>query len=311
MRIRFWGVRGSYPVPGPATNRYGGNTVCVQVTPGNGSTLILDAGTGIRRLGKEMMSGPFGRGEGICHLLISHTHWDHIQGLPFFAPLYVAGNRIVLYARQRDVHLRTLFASQTEAPYFPVSLEEAAAQVSYAELLEGTCFEAGGVHVCCARLNHPNIAIGYRLDADGAAVAYVADTAHFDHVLLENDFIGTRPTVPPPEPAASELRRIREGVVELCRGCELVIYDTMFRPEEHAVRPHWGHSTGEYALEVVEEAGAKGLVLFHHSPERSDDELDADLAALRRRARISVLAAAEGMELEVGGGSTRLLGSAS
>jgi phosphoribosyl 1,2-cyclic phosphodiesterase len=150
MRIKFWGVRGSYPVPGLSTNRYGGNTSCVQVKPRSGEQIVLDAGTGIRKLGKEMMAGPFGQGRGTCHLLISHTHWDHIQGLPFFAPLYVGGNSVILYARQRDIHLRTLFGSQTEAPYFPVSLEEAAAQVSYAELLEGSRFEIGTTRVRCA-----------------------------------------------------------------------------------------------------------------------------------------------------------------
>jgi phosphoribosyl 1,2-cyclic phosphodiesterase len=299
MRVRFWGVRGSYPVPGPKTNRYGGNTACVQILPDSGAVLIIDAGTGIRRLGKELAGSTLRRDGGACHLLISHTHWDHIQGLPFFAPLYLAGKQVNIYARQRDVHLRTIFCSQTEDPYFPVSLDEVAAQVTYTGLIEGTSFEVGDVGVHCARLNHPHVALGYRLDVDGASVAYVSDTAPFDSVLLEDEFISKRPDInaPPPKSDAAKLEAMRRDVVDLCRDCDLVIYDTMFRMREYLARPHWGHSSPEHAIEVAEEAGASCLVLFHHSPDRSDDDLDHDLELARSRARTRVLAAAEGTEL--------------
>ncbi len=311
MRVRFWGVRGSYPVPGPATNRFGGNTSCVQVTPQSGAVLIIDAGTGIRRLGKELMSGPFRQGRGNCHLLISHTHWDHIQGLPFFAPLYVAGNQVNIYARQRDVHLKTIFCSQTEDPYFPVSLDEVAAQVTYTDLADGARFAAGGVQVRCARLNHPFIAIGYRIDVDGSSLAYVSDTAPFSSIVLEHQFIAARPdlSTPPQESDAAKLAAMRAGVIDLCRGCDVVIYDTMFRMEEYLTRPHWGHSSPEHALEVVREAGAKCLVLFHHAPERSDAEVERELERARQAAGdIQVLAAAEGMELRLLGGKLEVGG---
>ena len=123
MKVRFWGVRGSIPVPGPSTNRYGGNTSCVEVRPRGADPFVIDAGTGIRRLGKHLMEGRFGEGAGTAHILISHTHWDHIQGMPFFSPLYRAGNKMHVFARQRgDTHLQAVFASQTEDPYFPVPL---------------------------------------------------------------------------------------------------------------------------------------------------------------------------------------------
>jgi phosphoribosyl 1,2-cyclic phosphodiesterase len=303
MRVRFWGVRGSYPVPGPSTNRYGGNTSCVQVVPQNGSLLIIDAGTGIRRLGKELMTGAFGKGQGTCHLLISHTHWDHIQGLPFFAPLYVSGNQINIYARQREVHLKTIFCSQTEDPYFPVSLEEVAAQVTYTDLADGARFASGGVQVRCARLNHPFIAIGYRIDADGSSVAYVADTAPFSDVLLEHEYIAARPdlSTPPQQSDAAKLAVMRTDLVDLCRDCDMVIYDTMFRMQEYLARPHWGHSSPEHALEICREAGARCLTLFHHAPERADADVDQDLESTRRLAGdLKVLAAAEGMEVKLG-----------
>ena len=305
MRIRFWGVRGSFPVPGPTTNRYGGNTPCVQVCPNDGTILIIDAGTGIRKLGQELMAGPCGQGQGTVHLLISHTHWDHIQGIPFFAPLYVKGNRINIYARQRDVHLRTVFASQNEDPYFPVGLDEVAAEVSYTALVEGQVFTAGGAQVRCARLNHPFIAIGYRVDADGGSLAYVSDTAPFDRILFGHEFMATRPDLdaPPPAGDAEKLHAMRQDVVELCRDADLVIFDTMFRMPEYLARPHWGHSSPEHALELAAEAGARSLALFHHAPDRDDDEVDGDLEAARAAAgACTVLAAREGLVLQIGDG---------
>jgi phosphoribosyl 1,2-cyclic phosphodiesterase len=270
--------------------------------------MILDAGTGIRRLGKELMSGPSGKGEGDVHLLISHTHWDHIQGIPFFAPLYVRGNRINIYARQRDVHLKTIFSSQTEDPYFPVSLEEVAAEVTYNALMEGEEFRIGDARVRCARLNHPFIAIGYRIEDDQGALAYVSDTAPFDRIVFEHEFIAGRPdiSVPPPEPDAAKLRHMRQAVVDLCRGCDLVIYDTMFRMEEYLARPHWGHSCPEQAVEIVEDAAAGALMLFHHAPSRSDDQVDEDLQRVAACTSIPVMAAAEGLHLDIASGIRRV-----
>jgi len=301
MKVRFWGVRGSYPVPGVATNRYGGNTSCVEVCPMDGTTLIIDAGTGLRKLGQDLMSGPLGRGEGICHLLISHTHWDHIQGLPFFAPLYVKGNRINIYGRQRSVHLKDIFCSQTEAPYFTVNLDEVAADISYHELQGGTDFTVEGSRVRCARLNHPSIALGYRVEAPTGTVAYISDTAPFDRILFQNDFIAELPSDLPTGAEKESLEQIRQGVVDLCRGCDLVIFDTMFRPQEYLSRPHWGHSTAEQALELVEEAGARALVLFHYSPDHDDAHLDSVVAEVQQQASVEVIACTEGMEISISG----------
>src|SRR5262249_36905883 len=226
MRVRFWGVRGSLPSPGVHTNRYGGNTSCVEVRIGDqGPRIIIDAGTGIRKLGKDMANAEFGQGQGAAHLLISHTHWDHIQGLPFFSPLYHKGNRIFVYARQRDdTHLRAVFQSQTEDPYFPVPFDSVQADVALRELIEGARFEIGPVKVSCTRLNHPWIAMAYRLDYEGHSLAYVTDTAPFRDILFEHEFIQS-----PPEPGAPmrpddarKLKVMRDGVVKLCEGADLV-----------------------------------------------------------------------------------------
>ena len=297
MKVRFWGVRGSYPVPGATTNRYGGNTSCVQVCPGDGTIIIIDAGTGIRKLGQQLMHGALGQGQGVCHLLISHTHWDHIQGLPFFAPLYEAGNQINIYGRQRKIHLKTIFSSQTDEPYFPVSLEEVAAEVNYVELIEGACFDVGNTGVRCTLLNHPGLAIGYRLEAGGRAVAYVSDTAPFDQILFKVGDVAGPPGGPPPAQDLARLGQIRAGVLELCRDCDLVVYDTMFTLDEYRQRPHWGHSASKHALELVQEAGARALALFHHAPDQADDDIDGILERVRSETSLSVFAAAEGTEL--------------
>jgi phosphoribosyl 1,2-cyclic phosphodiesterase len=305
MNIRFWGVRGSFPVPGPTTNRYGGNTSCVEVRPSTGQHIIIDAGTGIRRLGKEMMQGAFSEGKGAAHLLISHTHWDHIQGLPFFAPLYHAGNKFFVYARQRDdTHLRAVFASQSDDPYFPVPFNSVQADVSFRELVEGARFEIGDVRVGCTRLNHPWIAMAYRLDADGASVVYATDTAPFTDVLLENEYIRKPPKIGDPlnPEHAAKLKVMRDGLVDLCRGADLLIFDTQFTVDEYRQRPHWGHSTPNDAVEIALAAGVKKLALFHHAPERTDEQLDGILAETRALvgSSVEVIAAHEQMELTLG-----------
>jgi phosphoribosyl 1,2-cyclic phosphodiesterase len=303
MKVRFWGVRGSIPVPGRATNRYGGNTSCVEVRPKGGNPIIIDAGTGIRRLGKSLMEDAFAAGKGKASILISHTHWDHVQGLPFFSPLYRAGNHVDVFARQRDTHLQAVFSQQHDSPYFPVPLSAIEADIHFHELIEGASFAIGRAKVKCARLNHPYVAMAYRVDVDGAAVVYCSDTAPFSDMLLGHDFVPTAdvPTLPPA--TLYELASMRAGVVALAKRADLLIYDTQFTPEEYESRPHWGHSRPDDAIEIAREARVKTLCLFHHAPMRSDDDNDKILAHYRdvtKAEKFSLVSAYEGLEIPLG-----------
>jgi phosphoribosyl 1,2-cyclic phosphodiesterase len=305
MKVRFWGVRGSIPVPGRTTNRYGGNTSCVEVRPKGDAPIIIDAGTGIRRLGKALVEESFGDGKGHASILISHTHWDHVHGLPFFWPLHRAGNQIHIFARQRDLHLEAVFSQQQHAPYFPVPLSAMQADMHFHELVEGASFELGRAKVTCARLNHPWVAIAYRVDVDRASVVYCSDTAPFTDLLLGTDFVQAPPHGTLPPVVREELAQMRAGVVALAKNADLLIYDTQFTPDEYKSRPHWGHSRPDDALEIAREAKVKALCLFHHAPMRTDDENDAILAHYRDVVRAAndkfeLHSAYEGLELTLG-----------
>jgi len=301
MKVRFWGVRGSIPVPGRTTNRYGGNTSCVEVRPRHEPPIIIDAGTGIRRLGKSLMEQEFGDGKGSASILISHTHWDHVQGLPFFAPLYRSGNQVHIFARQRDMHLEAVFSQQHQGPYFPVPFTELQAEMRFHELIEGAKFDIGSAKITCAQLNHPWVAIAYRVEIDRAAVVYCSDTAPFTDLLLGRDFVEKPVMGTLPPPVRHELDVMRAGVIALAKNADLLIYDTHFTPEEYAVRPHWGHSRPSDAIDIARAAKVKQLCLFHHAPMRSDDENDKILAAARASAEdVSIVSAYEGLELPLG-----------
>jgi phosphoribosyl 1,2-cyclic phosphodiesterase len=269
--------------------------------------IIIDAGTGLRRLGKSLMEEAFGDGKGKTTILISHTHWDHVQGLPFFSPLYRAGNAVHIFARQRDTHLEAVFSQQHDMPYFPVPLSAMQADMHFHEVIEGARFDVGKATVTCARLNHPWIAMAYRIDVDGASVVYCADTAPFTDILFGREFMTTAPSLDQPLPpdVVAELDKMRAGVVALAKNADLLIYDTQFTKEEYRQRPHWGHSRPDDAIAIAQDAGCKRLCLFHHAPMRSDDENDAILAQYRQvvaaqEMKLEMISAYEGLELALG-----------
>jgi phosphoribosyl 1,2-cyclic phosphodiesterase/DNA-binding response OmpR family regulator len=285
MRVRFWGTRGSIPKPGPGTVRYGGNTSCVEVRSDVGTLIVLDCGTGAHALGHALAAARTAPLRG--HLLITHTHWDHIQGLPFFAPLFVAGDQWDVYA-PRGLHesLRETLAGQMQYPYFPVSLDQLAATVRYHDLVEGE-LAIGEVRVLARYLNHTALTLGYRLEADGVAVVYATDHEPHSRGLAEGR----------PGPIGGEDRRHADFLA----GADLVIHDAQYTALEYPTKVGWGHSTVESVVAVARAAGARRVALYHHDPHRDDADIDRLLAAARHAAgdAVDVVAAAEGDAIEV------------
>lgn len=275
LTIRFWGVRGSIASPGPETVKTGGNTPCVEVRCGD-TRIVLDAGTGLRGLGQRMLR------EGVRELtlLSSHTHWDHIQGLPFFLPAWLPGHRVTIAGPSS---IREALEAQMTPPCFPVALTDMKADLEVRPLASGDRIAVGPLSVRAAALNHPGGVLGYRIEHRGASVVYATDTEHY--------------ACPDPH------------LVELARGADALIYDAMYTPDEYAGRVGpakvgWGHSTWEAGVAVAEAAGVDRLVLFHHDPQRTDEGVDAieREAALRRPGTI---AAREGDELSLASGTRR------
>ena len=254
MEIRFWGVRGSVPVPGVATEGVGGNTSCIEVRAA-GERIVLDAGTGLRCLGETLGAGPVS-----VTILLSHLHWDHIQGIPFFGPLYRPGTRIDLADAVEGGSLEDALAQQMRPPQFTVDWRSVPAIRSYRDLAPGEALSIGEVRVRSAGLNHPGGVLAYRVEHGGRSVVYATDTEHYDHV----------------DPA----------LLALAEGADVLIYDAQYTPAEYAgldgpSRVGWGHSTWEAATAAARAAGVGKLVLHHHDPTRSD----ADVAAIEAEVR--------------------------
>jgi len=271
LELRFWGTRGSIATPGPSTNRYGGNTSCVEVVTDSGRRYIFDAGTGARPLGMHLMAHapkPIA-----ATMLLSHTHWDHIQGFPFFTPLFVPGNRFTVCGPQGShSSLPEVLAGQMEFTYFPVELAQLGAEIVYRDINEGS-EEIEGVRVSAHSLNHPARTLGYRIDADGASLLYLCDHEPYWESLWHSDA----------EPGRLE-SILHEGDrrhAEFMQNADVVIHDAQYTPEEYPAKKNWGHSTWTYATRIAAAANVKNLFLTHHDPTHDDDFLDGIEAKAR------------------------------
>ena len=273
-KIRFHGVRGSMATPGTHTAAVGGNTSCVEITDGD-TRLILDAGTGLRGLGNELMA----QGSVDATILLSHLHWDHIQGLPFFTPIYLPDTNLEILSGPNGVMpLEEALRAQMRAPFFPVAFDEVPSNVRARDLSANETFTIGSATVTCSKLNHPDPVYGYRIELGGRSVVYATDTEHFACV----------------DP----------GLLALARGADMLIYDAQYTPEEYAgeggpARVGWGHSTYAAAVELAGAAEVGQLVLFHHDPSRSDEGV-AELETRARALFANTVAAREGVELIAG-----------
>jgi phosphoribosyl 1,2-cyclic phosphodiesterase len=293
-RLRFWGVRGSVPTPGPATVRFGGNTACVEVRSGN-QLIVLDAGTGLRALGQRLLA-EFDRRPLRLTLLLSHTHWDHIQGLPFFGPLYQPRNRLrILGYKGARQGLRQILYGQMQNPFFPVGLHDVSANVSIEEL-QRVDFHIGKVRVQACRANHPGMCVGYRLTTSDGSLAFFPDNELRPGAAgsLSHRRLGSV-AVPPNE------LQLREFV----RGVDVLIMDAQYDREEYRQHLGWGHGCVDDVVALALQAGVKRLFLFHHDPNHSDAKVQRMVAHGRklvaaRKGTLRVEAAREGLTAELG-----------
>ena len=254
LQVRFWGVRGSIPTPERANLGFGGNTACLEVRLANGEVLIFDAGTGIRNLGQALVDDPAVEHRSL-RVFLTHYHWDHIQGLPFFAPLYDRRNAITFHGSKMSVGVEAVFGAQMSAPFFPVNFDHLPASKHFVEL-ESSSLELPTATVRWFSMNHPQGAVGYRIDSAGASIVYASDHEFGD-------------------------QEIDAGIVAAARGADILIHDAQFTPEEYESHRGWGHSTWQAAIDVARAAEVGRLILFHHDPAHDDQTLEA----IERQAR--------------------------
>jgi len=272
--IQFWGVRGSIPAPGPETVRYGGNTSCVEMRVG-GKRLIFDGGTGLRVLGKNLLK----QMPVEAFLFFSHSHWDHIQGFPFFLPAFVKGNCFHIYGAiaPNGATMKQRLSDQMLHPNFPVPIQVMQSDLKFYDLFPGDVMQLGDITIETGPLNHPNTAMGYRVTWQGRTAVYATDTEHFPG-------------------------RLDENLLHLARDANVLIYDACYTDEEYydpkTPKVGWGHSTWQEAIKLAKAAGVKKAVIFHHDPNHTDDFLDGVEAQVQSIFSNSLLAR-EGMILPV------------
>lgn len=269
MKVRFWGVRGSIASPGPHTVRYGGNTTCIEIRTDNNELIILDAGTGIFPLSQTLLAEmPI-----TANVLITHSHWDHIQGLPFFIPNFIPGNTLRLHGGFDPVSgkgIEQVMSVQLQYSYFPVREEEMKGRIEYVTLSPGEPIQVGSATVTPCLLNHPVVDFGYRIDCNGKSVFFTGD-----HEPPYNIYDPQDEGYAAYQSLVDEKNR---AIVEAILGVDVLIADTSYTAEEYPAKKGWGHGTFATSIELAQQAGVKVLLCTHHEPTRSDDALESAFA---------------------------------
>jgi phosphoribosyl 1,2-cyclic phosphodiesterase len=289
--LKFWGTRGSIPTPGNKTKRFGGNSSCVEIRCDE-HLFICDAGSGIRELGADLLS----RGDSpvVAHMFLTHTHWDHIQGFPFFAPVYRPGMKCFIYGkREGDDRFYRLLSGQMTSDYFPIRFADLRSNIS-PQYLNGGHAEIGGVNISTLEMEHPGGCIGYAFRRDNTKIVYATDN-EIDLVLTEKvDQRGP----------AGQLRLAGQPLVDFVRDADLLISDGQYTDEEYPSKVGWGHPSCLTAVDLAVQANVKSLAIFHHDPERSDEDVDRMIDACRKRAadlnsKVVIFGAREGVEFKI------------
>lgn len=305
MKVKFWGVRGSIPCPGPYTIKYGGNTACIELRFVESNRLIIiDAGSGIRELGNYMMANDLPRGPIKTEIFLTHTHWDHIMGFPFFTPGYIPGTKLKIYGpvSYEDNSLEDSVGGQLTYRYFPVRRTELASEIEYINLKEDQFDLGDGIILTTKYLNHPLLCLGYRFEYRDKVFCTAYDTEPFQNVFctdLDDPSYNEAMAHEGDQAARAENQRVEKFTA----GADLLIYDAQYTQEEYeSSKIGWGHSSCEYAIATAKQAGAKRLALFHHEPIRTDeqmDELAEKYCSRDHTGDTDIFFAREGMEIEL------------
>ncbi len=307
MKIRFWGVRGSIPCPGPKTMKYGGNTMCIEMRMGDPEKLlIVDAGSGIRELGNYLMANDFPKGPIKADIMLTHTHWDHIMGFPFFTPVFIPGTNLRVYGpvNFKTDSLEKIVGGQLEYDYFPIRQVELSADIEYIELQVGKKVDLGydDIRLTTKLLNHPILCLGYRFEYKGKVVCTAYDTEPYQNLfyLTSDDPSYDESKVQEGKEYADELN---QQLIDFFSGADLLIHDGQYTTKEYYdSKIGWGHTPMEYAINAAQKAGVKNLALVHHDPLSSDEMLNVlsdkycnspDLSG------INIFFAREGMEIDL------------
>lgn len=285
FRVKFWGTRGSIATPGPETIRYGGNTACVEVRCGD-DIIIFDCGTGIRELGISLAKEYADRNLEV-HLFVSHTHWDHIQGFPFFQPAYRAGNRVNIYSlHSPDRSLEKLFTGQMDGNYFPVTLDDLMARLHFEELAGDV--QIGDVKISNMHLNHPGLALSFRMESKGRSLVYMTDHEPYHKLLGESP----------------HTKKLDAEIDAFAKDSDLLIREAQYTDTEYLTKKGWGHSTTTDAALSAVSAECKRLVIFHHDPMHDDLQIDSMIEFVREKVKehgkqIRVMGAADKLTLRI------------
>jgi phosphoribosyl 1,2-cyclic phosphodiesterase len=295
MKLKFWGVRGSIAVPGPKTVRYGGNTTCIEIRTDSKDLIILDGGTGIFPLAQSLL----GEMPLTANVFITHSHWDHIQGLPFFIPIFVPGNRLLLHGAHDFVSGRgveQVMDVQLQYSYFPIREAEMKASIEYFQLAPGQAVQIGSATVTAVLLNHPVINLGYRIDADGKSVFFTGDHEPYFNIYEAADESF--------QEYQAAIQEKEQAIVDALRGVDVLIADTPYTTEEYQTKRGWGHGHYDFSIDLAKKAGAKILYCTHHEPTRSDEALEQTFEKAlaqhpRQKGDPQYRLAREGEEIEV------------